>query len=109
MGCARCVRSASRKAEPFAHILAAQTPVITAMRENQQPVRRGSREPNREAAIDRTVAGSWRKYLTAAYLAAEHTRYIAQIHCFTPALDRLNCNFLSSATCKALEQPAAIR
>jgi hypothetical protein len=80
----RCpVRSVSREAEALAHVLAAQSPVIAAMRENQQPVRRGSREPYREAAIARAVAGSWRKYLAAAHLAAERTSYITQIHHFT--------------------------
>jgi hypothetical protein len=84
MGCARCViRSASREAESLAHMLAAQAPVIAAMRENQQPIRGGVREPHREAAIARAVAGAWRKYLTAAYLAAERTSYITQIHGFT--------------------------
>jgi hypothetical protein len=83
MGDANCgVRSAWREPEPLAHMLAAQAPVIAAMREDQQPVRRGSRRPHREAAIARTVAGAWRKYLTAAYLAAERTSYVTQIHRF---------------------------
>jgi hypothetical protein len=64
-------------------MLAAQAPVIAAMRENQQPVQRGPREPHREAAIARAVTGAWRKYLMAAYLAPERTSYIMQIHGFT--------------------------
>jgi hypothetical protein len=74
MGDARCcVRSASREAESLAHMLAAQAPVIAAMRENQQPIRGGAREPHREAAIAWAVARAWREYLTATYLAAEST------------------------------------
>ena len=85
MGDARCrVVSASREAKPLAHMLAAQAPVIAAMRENQQPVRRGSREPHREAAIARTVAGAWRKYLQATYLPAESTSYVTQVHRSAP-------------------------
>jgi hypothetical protein len=39
MVCAGCVRSASREAELLGHMLAAQAPVIAAMREKQQPIR----------------------------------------------------------------------
>jgi hypothetical protein len=83
MVCAGCVRSASREAELLGHMLAAQAPVIAAMRENQQPIWGGAREPHREAAIARAVAGARRKYLTAAYLAAERTGYITESHGFT--------------------------
>lgn len=84
MGDERCfVRSASPEAKSLVHMIAAQAPVIAAMRENQQPIRGKAREPHRETAIARAVAGAWRKYLTAAYLAAERTSYITQIHGFT--------------------------
>jgi len=80
-------------------MLAAQAPVIAAVRENQQPIWRGSRRPHREAAIARAVAGAWRKYLTAAYLAAERTSYITQIHGFThPSF--LATSFQPLATCR---------
>lgn len=74
LGNARCIaRSASRQTESLAHMLAAQAPIIGTMRENQQPVRCGSREPHSKTAIARAVAGAWREYLTATYLAAEST------------------------------------
>src|SRR5262245_55762340 len=72
--------AASSEAKPLAHMLAAQAPVVAAMRVDHQPSRRGSREPHREAAIPRAMAGAWRKHLIAAHLAAERTGYVTQVH-----------------------------
>jgi hypothetical protein len=66
-------------AEPFAHVIAAVTPVVTREAVHREAVRRGRRQRHAKASIFLAVSRARRKHLIARNLAAERARNRAQI------------------------------